>query len=92
MRKPGRTTNQMLSAPKGALYIWCNSNLEYPHRLALALGRSDLRIVRPSYTEDDRFLGRTFPAVVVDHNTTFTDRQWDGFDDLLTRVKPETNE
>ena len=41
-RQTGRTTQQMLDAPVGAVFVWCNSALTYPKILAHGLQRDDL--------------------------------------------------
>jgi hypothetical protein len=66
-RQTGRTTQQMLDAPVGAVFVWCNSAVLYPKILAHGLQRDDL-VVRPlSWLERRNVMGRTFPGVVVDH-------------------------
>jgi hypothetical protein len=50
-RNTGETTRQMVRAPKGATFVWCNSHLHYPQHLARYLGRDDLKIVRPEWLE-----------------------------------------
>lgn len=46
-RQTGRTSEQLATAPPGALFIWCNGHLDYPRALALKLGRDDLRVLSP---------------------------------------------
>lgn len=67
MRGSGRTTRQMLDAPKDAVFIWCNGILQYPRQLAVKHGRSDLHIVGPEWLEDYKYVGRPLTGVVVDH-------------------------
>jgi hypothetical protein len=63
-RQTGATTKQMQSAPRGAIYLWCNDEIDYAKRLAALLGRSDLRIVKRSWLETSSgFNG----DLVVDH-------------------------
>ena len=64
-RRTGATTLAMRNAPKGAVYIWPNSHLDYPKTLAAHLGRTDLRIERPDFL-DYRLRGLTAP-LVIDH-------------------------
>lgn len=66
-RGTGKTTEQMLNAPKGALFVWCNDNLTYPIGLAIKLNRGDLEIVSPAWMNDYRYIGRSFTGVVADH-------------------------
>lgn len=47
----GRTTRQIIGAPHGAIFIWCNGELSHPKNLALQYGRDDLTIVSPSWLE-----------------------------------------
>ena len=68
MRKlTGLTTNQMLKAPVGATYVWVNSNLCYPKKLARHLGRQDLEIVRSSWLTFRNCNGRRVSALILDH-------------------------
>lgn len=64
VRGTGRTSKQMLEAPIGATFVWCNHHLEYPRLLATSLGRNDLRIIPPP--RDDNQL-RGVASVVYDH-------------------------
>lgn len=64
-RRAGRTTEQIKTAPPGAVFVWANDQLSYPKELARALGRGDLRIVPPSWL-DDRSHGCRNP-VRLDH-------------------------
>lgn len=66
-RRRGRTTQQMILAPEGSIYIWCNKHLDYPKQLARDLGRPDLRIVSPNWVSTDRWVGMEYPALIVDH-------------------------
>lgn len=65
-RRTGKTTRQMQAAPKGSVFVWCNSMLSYPRRLAKELGRDDLVIVGPGFL-DERSRGRRASSVIVDH-------------------------
>lgn len=65
----GLTTQQILAAPQKAVYVALNSsNALHVRRLAMDLGRPDLRIVVPGW------LARSFrglnAAVVIDHAVT----------------------
>ena len=68
-RRTGKTTQQMLSAPTGAIFIWCNANLCYPNQLAEQLGRDDLNIVPPRFLESSGMYGHRKP-IVVDHHAS----------------------
>ena len=48
-RGTGKTTEQIKNAPKNAVFVWCNSHLDYPKDLAIFLERPDLKIVSPNY-------------------------------------------
>ena len=66
-RQTGRTTQQIADAPRGAVFVWCNSAIEYPRALAKKLGRDDV-VVRPmSWLAPQNTDGHTFAAVVIDH-------------------------
>lgn len=68
LRGSGQTTRAMREAPKNAVYVWCNSVLLYPRRLAAAIGRSDLQIEMPSFLSERAF-GRNYSGIVMDHAT-----------------------
>ena len=64
----GKTLRQMVAAPKGAYFIWCNDQaVLYAKNLARYLGRDDLIIVGFSYLQDKNFRGRGPMTIVVDH-------------------------
>lgn len=85
-RGNGETTRQMEEAPKGAVFIWCNGQTDYAVLLARKIDREDLQIVSPMWLEK-RWLGVELTGVVVDHAARLTDRQWDGYQGALTRVR-----
>lgn len=67
-RNTGKTLRQMVAAPKGAYFIWCNDQaVLYAKNLARYLGRDDLIIVGFSYLQDKNFRGRGPMTIVVDH-------------------------
>lgn len=78
-RQSGRTTRAMQEAPKGAVYVWVHSNLDYPKELARKLGREDLRIVSPAWLEDRVWVGSLFSGIRLDHAATLSSRQWDAY-------------
>ena len=59
------TMQAMQSAPRDAVYVWCNAHSSYAKALARALGRSDLRIETPGWLEY-RYEGVRVP-IVIDH-------------------------
>jgi hypothetical protein len=62
---PGRTSQQLLNAPRGAVFVWCTNNLAYIRALALHHGRTDLMLVGKSELVQVLCSGRK--AVDVDH-------------------------
>lgn len=62
-----RTTEQMKSLLIGGLFVWCVNSLHYPEKLARAIGREDLKIVRPCWVMGQNWKGLEFPGVAVDH-------------------------
>jgi hypothetical protein len=85
-RGSGRTTQQMQRAPKGAIYIWCNSHLDYPKRLASQLGRQDLVLVRPDWLSDRRYMGQRLSGIIIDHATTLSEEQLALYPSAVMRV------
>lgn len=70
----GMTTAQMVLAPIGSVFVWCNENLDYPCRLAVYVNRSDLSIVSPVWLLLMSRHGR-IPRqciIVVDHALSLT--------------------
>ena len=86
-RGSGRTSEQMLADPQWAVFVWCNEQLIYPRQLAKRLHRRDLRIVGPSWLEDEGWRGSSFSAVVLDHALRLTDGQRRGLSGLLSMVR-----
>jgi hypothetical protein len=66
-RQTGRTTRQMLDAPKGAIFVWPNVDLHYPRQLAKRIDREDLLIRSLSWLRREKVLGQRFSAIVFDH-------------------------
>jgi hypothetical protein len=66
-RQTGITTKQMTNAPRGAWYVWVNSQIYYPQALAKYLDRKDLAIISPS--EFKKVAQMVLPSVkfVIDH-------------------------
>lgn len=66
-RQTGRTTREMQIAPKNAVYVWCNSRIDYPRALARAIGREDL-VIRPlSWLTMQSVAGHKFSGIALDH-------------------------
>lgn len=88
----GTTTNQIKSAPRGAVFIWPVANsIDYPQRIARELGRQDLIIKSVGAFEDPHWAyGREFPELILDHaisTADWSDRQWHGYRVVLSRVR-----
>lgn len=89
LRWTGKTSKQMLESPEGAFFIWCNSHLDYPKRLAEKLGRTDLNIVSPRWIDDMKWMGLNISGVVVDHYYCPTFRQLEMIDAIKLRIKKQ---
>ncbi len=77
-RQTGVTTKQMQDAPQGAIYVWLNSQLNYPRKLAEHLGRRDLVIVPAACVNLGTVVGRRERvSMVADHATRWTDGMFD---------------
>ena len=74
-RGDGKTTKQMINAPKGSIFVWVNSDVSYPIALAKNIGRSDLKIVRPSWISDGCWRGLELAGIVVDHAVKLDEKQ-----------------
>ncbi|MGE0329736.1 MAG: hypothetical protein AB7P37_03475 [Ramlibacter sp.] len=74
-RQAGATTQQMMAAPIGAIFVWCNGRLDYPRALAMHLQREDLEIVAPYWLT--RHTARTARprSMVIDHAARLTGEQ-----------------
>jgi len=64
----------MQAAPRQAIFVWCNGKHDYPRALARHLGRSDIRIVSPSWVGSGRALGCAH-TIVVDHAAVLSFQQ-----------------
>lgn len=76
IRGSGRTTEQMLAAPEGAVFIYESGDLWYPKRLAQRYGREDLEIVRPEWLLRGKWRGRTLTGLVCDHALLMNEEMW----------------
>lgn len=75
MYQPGRTTAQIVGAPKGAIFVCCGNNILYAHKLPAAKERPDLKFVPQSWLTLNNVLGIDGLAIVVDHAAYLTDEQ-----------------
>lgn len=66
-RGTGHTTRQMKNASHGAIFVWCNRNLNYPRDLARQLLREDLMVVSPDWVNQSRWRGLKITEMVLDH-------------------------
>lgn len=71
-RGTGRTTRQMKRAKEGSIYIWLSSSLDYPKQLAQKNLRPDLEIVDSSWLTYERWRGRRFSDIILDHACKLT--------------------
>ena len=77
----------MQNAPKDAIYVWVNSRLDYPKRLAESIGRNDLQIVTPYWFDSEKWRGRKFSEIIVDHAATLTTKQFLILASIRFRIK-----
>lgn len=84
-RQTGRTTKQMLAAPQNAVYVWCNDWMKYPHKLAMSIGRGDLRVVGKRWLQSHSWRGLQFSGLVVDHDTRLTQQELDAIHEICIR-------
>lgn len=93
-RRTGETTRQMIRAPRGALFVWPHhGSLDYAEGLARHLDRADLKIVSPAwFLRPDKWSDRDIHAVVLDHATTLTALQFDGFVNVACRCRERSEE
>lgn len=86
-RGTGRTSRQMVGAPRDAVFVWVCDQLAYPRALAKTLKRTDLMIVGPQWLDRRNLVGREFSGVVLDHATAPNDDQWAAYELALDRVR-----
>lgn len=83
-RQSGRTTQQILDAPRDSVYVWCNSQINYPLRLAEYLDRSDIHVVPLSWLRN----GNLYDGpLVIDHACNMNEEQYAAFDHIWDRHK-----
>lgn len=86
MRNTGRTTEQLKTAPLNAVYVWCNSKLEYPRRLAKTLHRDDIELVGPSYILSTAWRGRGDLRIGLDHALRLDDSEMECVNEMRAHV------
>lgn len=74
-RGTGTTSRQMIKAPHGAIFVWCNGNVWYPCTLANHLGRQDLQIKPLGWLREDNMRAST-GEIVVDHAAHLSEEAW----------------
>lgn len=84
MRQTGTTTQQILSAPKDSLFIWCTLTTTYATELCKHLGRTDLTVLDVSVLDyPDGLKDKKFTSVVVDHAVKATPERHAGLTRLM---------
>lgn len=82
----GQTSRQLVSAPLGAIFVWCKEDLNYVERLAHHLGlrgpkgsrtsTAKIRIVRPSWLEHTQNVAQCRKELIIlDHACQLTPLQ-----------------
>lgn len=66
-RHTGKTAEQMVQAPAGSVFVWCNARTGYPKHLAAHLGRPDLDIRPLSWLRSENVRGPKLSGLVIDH-------------------------
>jgi hypothetical protein len=67
MLASGRTNNQIIIAPKNSIYLWPNTNLEYPEMIAEKYNRNDI-IFMHIYTFFRYHYHENIRYIVADHS------------------------
>jgi hypothetical protein len=87
-RGTGRTTRQMLEAPREAVFISCNPRArDHDRHLARKLGREDLKIVERSWL-DHGWYGKILTGIVIDHAAHLTEKEQEHLLNAMTRIRP----
>lgn len=87
-RGTGRTTEQIVNAPLGSVYVWCNGVMDYPRCLVRRLNRTDIKVVPPSWITSDNWRGKELKGVVVDHALKLTPDQYESLNVIRSRIRP----
>jgi hypothetical protein len=86
-RREGTTTQAMLRAPHGAVYVWSNEATAYPRQLAEKLGRHDLKIVGPDWLRFGSWHGTEPSGIELDHACRLDTLEWRAFEDAKSQVR-----
>jgi len=77
-RQTGRTTRQIIDAPKNAIYVWpFRSSIIYAKRIAREYGREDLEIIPECLFRPYKIQSRRGVSVVIDHATELSREGWE---------------
>jgi hypothetical protein len=88
-RGTGRTRQQLIDAPYGAIYIWpVSHSVGYVKQLAMSVNRGDLEFRFPSILD---YLGelcsmQKLTGVIIDHACELTKRQCDNLEIVKGRI------
>ena len=85
-RNVGTTTNQIKSLPKDAVFVWVDNDTSYPKSLAKSLGRDDLEIVGVSFLDSNKFRGRNYTGIDIDHAVEMSPERIDAFHIIISRI------
>lgn len=87
MRGTGTTTQQLKSAAKGALFIWCNQfTLNFPRSICYRINRPDIQVVGPDILTEQGYCklhGSQYSDIIVDHALEGTAEYHSGFARLM---------
>ena len=91
-RGSGKTTQQIIAAPIGSIYVWPHPDTRYPRMLAKQLGRTDLQFVSPGWLRIENIQGRRFTGIVSDHEVCengykrLTDAQYNALEIIVASI------
>lgn len=63
----GITSNQIKSAPVGAIYICPGIDMRYQESLGKYLGREDISFKPLSWFRQENVIGKKWPTIIFDH-------------------------
>ena len=86
-RGSGTTSAQLALLPQDGIFVWCSFDITYPRSLCKKLGREDIQVVSPSWLSSDRWRGRTYSGVSVDHAAKLQPEELEGLQHLLAYVR-----
>lgn len=88
IRGSGRTTRQLRALPIGAVFVSCNEQcVHYNKRLARFLNRGDVIVVAPEWIVNQRWQGREYTGIEVDHAYAPRSRHTEVFYHYLSYAK-----